>query len=197
MEKGTAPAPTGKTRPGGTRRGKADQLTIAADRILAADAPAGSRFKGDENVIVQDLVLRRQVIRLRRERWLPPDGRTVIAPLPSGIVGHFGPVPRLAAQLAGLGIAISKRQIVRLPNAGQGDFLAEAQDGRRAGLSTAAPWPAPSRRPSAARTGSTALRSMDQRRRHRCPPPAPKTPSAPSSATTASPRSPPRPRRAG
>ena len=35
-----------------------------------------------------------RVIRYRRERWLTPDGRTVIAPLPAGIVGGFGPALR-------------------------------------------------------------------------------------------------------
>ena len=40
--------------------------------------------------MVQDLVVRRHVIRFRRERWLTPEGAAV-APLPPGIVGHFGP----------------------------------------------------------------------------------------------------------
>ena len=104
-------------------------------------------------MLVQDLVLRPHVVRLRRERWLTPDGRTVTAPMPAGIVGHFGPelrrfvlfqyhqgqvtVPRLVAQLRAIGIAISKRQVVRLLNAGQSTFLDEARDVLRAGLSTA------------------------------------------------------------
>jgi len=133
-------------------------------------------------------VLRPCVVRIRRERWLTPDGRTVVAPLPAGIVGHFGPelrrfalfqyhqgqvtVPRLVAQLGAVGIAISKRPVVRLLNEGQGIFLDEARDVLRAGLATA-PLPAPSRRQSAARTGSAAPRSMDQRRRHRRPASAP------------------------
>jgi Transposase IS66 family len=154
MEKGTEPEPTDKARSRGARGGKADRLTIAEERLLAADVPAGSRFKGYEDFLVQDLVLRPHVVRLRRERWLTPDGRTVTAPMPAGIVGHFGPelrrfvlfqyhqgqvtVPRLVAQLTSLGIAISKRQVVRLLNAGQDGFLSEAQDVLRAGLATAA-----------------------------------------------------------
>ena len=31
------------------------------------------------------------MVRLRRERWLTPDGRTVVAPMPAGVTGHFGP----------------------------------------------------------------------------------------------------------
>jgi hypothetical protein len=30
------------------------------------------------------------VVRYRRERWLTPDGETIVAPLPGGISGHFG-----------------------------------------------------------------------------------------------------------
>jgi hypothetical protein len=98
-------------------------------------------------------VLRPHVVRLRRERWLTPDGRTVVAPMPAGIVGHFGPelrrfvlvqyhqgqvtVPRLVAQLQAIGIFISKRQIVRLLNEGQGTFRDEAREVLRAGLAAA------------------------------------------------------------
>jgi hypothetical protein len=98
-------------------------------------------------------VLRPHVVRIRRERWLTPDGQTVVAPMPTGITGHFGPelrrfvlfqyhqgqvtVPRLVAQLTSLGIAVSKRQVVRLLNAGQEAFLDEARDVLRAGLATA------------------------------------------------------------
>jgi len=78
---------TGKTR---SRGGKADRLAITEERTLPADVPAGSRFKGYEDVLVQDLVLRPHVVRFRRERWLTPDGRTVTAPMPAGIGGHFG-----------------------------------------------------------------------------------------------------------
>jgi hypothetical protein len=65
-------------------------------------------------------VLRAHVLRLRRERWLTPDGQSIIAPLPAGTVGHFGPelrrfvlaqyhqgqvtVARLVAQLRAIGI---------------------------------------------------------------------------------------------
>src|SRR3954453_4005569 len=158
MEKGAGSEP-GATNRGRGGRGKADRLTVDQERVVEADAgvqgarPAGSRFKGYEDFLVQDLVLRPHVVRLRRERWLTPDGRTVVAPIPAGIVGHFGPelrrfvlaqyhqgqviLPRLVAQLRAIGILISKRQLVRLLNAGQGAFLDEAREVLRAGLSTA------------------------------------------------------------
>jgi Transposase IS66 family len=137
----------------GTKARKVDRLTVHEERVIAADVPAGSRFKGHKDFLVQDLVLRPHVVRLRRERWLTPDGRTVVAPMPTGVTGHFGPglrrfvlfqyhqgqvtVPRLVAQLRAVGVAISKRQLVRLLNERQGTFLDEAREVLRAGLSAA------------------------------------------------------------
>ena len=136
MEKGAGsePAETGRGRGAGDR--KAKRLSIDEERVIAAEVPAGSRFKGYEDFLVQDLVLRPHVVCLRRERWLTPDGQTVTAPMPAGIVVHFGPelrrfvlfqyhqgqvtVARLVAQLQAIGIRISQRQVVRLLNEGQG-----------------------------------------------------------------------------
>jgi Transposase IS66 family len=145
MEQGTTPKPRGRRG-----RGKTTPRVSIEEKLLKAAVPAGSRFKGYEDFVVQELVLRVQVIRYRRERWVTPDGRTVIAPLPSGIRGHFGPelrrfvlmqhhqgqvtVPRLVAQLQAIGVGISKRQIMRLLIGGQDEFIAEARDVLRAGL---------------------------------------------------------------
>ena len=135
------------------RRGKVVPRVAIEDRVIKAQVPAGSRFKGYETFVVQDIVLRAAAIRYRRERWVTPDGTIVLAPLPAGVTGHFGPelrrfvlaqhhqgqvtVPRLVAQLRGIGVAISKRQVMRLLIAVQDGFLAENRDVLRAGLRTA------------------------------------------------------------
>jgi hypothetical protein len=152
MDQGTTPPPRGK-RGGRRGRGKTIPRVSVEDQVVAAKVPPGSRFKGYQDFVVQDLVLRARMIRYRRERWITPDGRTVIAPLPCGISGHYGPelrrfvlaqyhqgqvtVPRLVQLLEGIGISISKRQVMRLLLGGQEAFLTEARDVLRAGLQTA------------------------------------------------------------
>jgi hypothetical protein len=90
MENATSPKPGGK-RARRHGRGKAVPRVAVEERVLQAEVPAGSRFKGYEDFVVQDLELRVRVIRYRRECWITPDGRTVIAPLPPGVRGHVGP----------------------------------------------------------------------------------------------------------
>src|SRR5918998_565559 len=115
--------------------------------------PAGWRFKGCQDILVRGLRLSAEVVRYRRERWLAPSGEAVLAPLPAGIVGGFGPglrrfllvahaqgqvtAERLTALLAGIGVEISKRQVVRLLTSGLDELIAEDREVLRAGLATA------------------------------------------------------------
>jgi hypothetical protein len=154
---GMEKASEAKPRSGGKkRRGRGRKRVRVAieERVVKVAVPAGSRFKGYESYLVQDLVLHPVAIRFRRERWVTPDGRTVVAPLPPGIDGHFGPelhrfvlaqyhqgqvtVPRLVALLEAIGIQVSKRQVVRLLIGRQGRFCEEAQAVLRTGLAEAA-----------------------------------------------------------
>ena len=152
MEQATEPKPP-RDGKGRRRRGKVEPRVAVEERVLHATVPPGSQFQGYQDFLVQDLVLRTEVVRYRRERWRTPEGQLVVAPLPGGVEGHFGPelrryvlaqyhqgqttVPRLVAQLRGLGIAISKRQVMRLLIADQQPFLDENQDVLRAGLESA------------------------------------------------------------
>lgn len=138
----------------GRRASKNANLVIDETRMLKPDhVPAGSRFKGYETFLVQELIVCPWTVCYRRERWQTPCGKTIVAPLPDGIIGHFGAnlvrfmlaqyhqcqvtVPRLSAQLQDFGLSISQRQVMRLLIKDKDDFLAEAADVLQAGLETA------------------------------------------------------------
>ena len=151
MDKGTEPPKPGKKekRRG---RGRVTPRVSIEEKAIEAEVPPGSRFKGHEPFLVQDLVISVHATCYQRERWIAPDGRTILAPLPEGISGHFGPelrrfvlmqyhqgqstLPRLLALLRSIGVSISKRQLLRLLTDKQDDFVAEARAVLRAGLET-------------------------------------------------------------
>jgi hypothetical protein len=136
-------------------RGKVTPRVTVEEKVIETEIPPGSRFKGYVPFLVQDLVISATATCYQRERWVTPDGRTILAPLPEGIDGHFGPelrrfvlmqyhqgqstMPRLLALLRSVGVAISKRQLVRLLNENHEGFIAEARNVLRAGLETS-PW---------------------------------------------------------
>jgi Transposase IS66 family len=152
MEQASDPKPPqgNKPRRGSTRA----KLTIHEERVIAVVPPAGSHFKGYAGYVVQDLVIHPHVIDFRRQRFLTADGKVMTAPLPEGIVVHFGPqlrrfvlaayhqgqatMPRLLTLLRAIGIFISKREVVRLLDASQARFRNEARDVLREGLRS--PW---------------------------------------------------------
>ena len=151
MDKATDGASGRKQRREKRRRGAKKPTAPIEERVVPATGiTAGARFKGYETFTVQDLRIEAQVVCYRRERWLLPDGRTVVAPLPVGIGDHFGPelrrfilaqyhqgqttVPRLVELLGTLGVDISKRQVVRILTESNEAFITEARDVLRAGL---------------------------------------------------------------
>ncbi|MGP0067985.1 MAG: hypothetical protein ACLQGP_30870 [Isosphaeraceae bacterium] len=131
-------------RPGSAKRSKTAQLTITDETVLRLPHhPEGAVFKGYEELVVKDLLIKPRVILYRREHWLTPDGRSLLAPLPAEVVpgSHFGPdlicyilhqyhhqhvtQPLLLEQLHQLGIDISAGQLSRIITEGKEAFHQE------------------------------------------------------------------------
>jgi hypothetical protein len=79
-------------------RGKVTPRVKVKDQVVKVAVPEGSRFKGHEPFLAQNLVISVSATRYQRERWVTPDGRSILAPLPEGgwaakrgPTGHFGP----------------------------------------------------------------------------------------------------------
>ena len=156
MEKATdlPDAAAGRTKGEHSKRRRGsnlEKLKINQTVVVPVAAPAGSRRKGYEEIVVQDLALNPSATLYRRERWETPDGQTLIAPLEPGIVGGYGPhlhrlvlmlhfqgqmtCERILALLNAAGVVISKRQVVRLLVAKLETFRAEDEEVLTAGLS--------------------------------------------------------------
>ncbi len=150
------PPPTpaeGEKRPGSAKRSKNAQLTIHREvPLYVADAPAGSVSLGFEPYVVQELVFEPRVTRYLRQRVRTPDGRTLLAPLPDGVLGsaHFGSTlisfmlyqyhhnhvtqPLLLEHLQEVGIAISAGQVNRILTEDKDAFHQEKEELLPAGL---------------------------------------------------------------
>src|SRR3954467_446967 len=149
MEKATQPRPADPGRRPG-RGAKRDRVT--REVTLRVEVPPGSRFKGYKTVVQRDLVLVAEVVRYKRERWLTPEGQTIIAPLPVGVTGGFGPgvqrfclalhmqgqvtTEHLTDLLNGIGLSISKREVVRLLTTDLEPFAQEDHAVLQAGLNS-------------------------------------------------------------
>lgn len=151
-----APDPmASQKRPGSDKRAKTAELTIHEEVIVKPQQiPPGSQFKGYEDFVVQDLILEPHNVRYRRERWVTPDGATVVASLPDAVVpgSHFGPdlhcfilhqyhhqhvtQPLLLEQLRQLGVDISSGQLNRILTEDKDAFHQEKEELLPAGLLT-------------------------------------------------------------
>jgi hypothetical protein len=152
---GAAPLSSPK-RPGSEKRPKNSQLTIHHRVPLHIDdLPAGAVFKGYEPYLVQDLVIESQNTLYLRARYQFPDGRSLLAPLPVGVLPgkHFGATligyilhqhhhagvtqGALLQSLRDYGVDISAGELNRLLTEEQSRFHQEKDEVRAAGLQTA------------------------------------------------------------
>jgi hypothetical protein len=144
-------------RPGSAKRSKTAGLTITDEIVIPlAHRPEGAVFKGYEDFVVQDLILKPRVILYRREHWQTPDGKSLVAPLPAEAVpgSHYGPdlicfilhqyhhqhvtQPLLLEQLRQLGIDISAGELCRLLTEGKEAFHREKDELLPAALAVSA-----------------------------------------------------------
>jgi hypothetical protein len=142
-----------------TQRSRKRDLRIDRTEVVGVDRatlPADARFKGYADVVIQDVIIRADTIRFRRETFYSPTtGRMYRAELPAGYRGQFGPglkVLVLALADAGLmseaailtlvrsvGVRISAGQVSNLLIHGQDAFHAEQAAVYEAGLRSS-PW---------------------------------------------------------
>jgi hypothetical protein len=154
------PPPTTTPTPKERRRGKPsgpknNQLTIHREVPLhPATLPEGATFKGFEPYVVQDLLIQSDNTRYLRARYELPEGGSLLAALPAGVLpvegGHFGAnlvayildqyhqaqvtEPLLLEQLWEYGLVISAGQLHRILTANQDHFHQEKAEVLAAGL---------------------------------------------------------------
>jgi Transposase IS66 family len=130
------PPPEGSKRPGSAKRPKTAELRIHHEEKLdiVPNLPEGATLRGYEPYVVQELIIRNENTRFLRARYELPDGGSVLAPFPAGVLpvagGHFGAnlvayildqyyqamvtEPLLLEQLWEYGIDISSGQLHRI-----------------------------------------------------------------------------------
>lgn len=142
-------------------RQRPDRRLLRVDReevcqVARERLPPDAQFKGWEELVVQDVVLRTDTVRFRREKWYARStGTTYLAPLPPGYAGHFGPgvktlvlslyhatgvsEPKIHELLASVGLQVAASTLSDWLTAAQDAFHAEAAAVYEAGLASS-PW---------------------------------------------------------
>lgn len=141
-----------------TKRSKLDRIPINREEVLKvnrAELPPDAVFKGYDEVVVQELRIRTDNVKFRKEKYYSAStNKTYLAPLPAGYGGEFGPnvkslclvfshlcnmtEPKIADVLANLGILISTGHISHLLTGAQEQFGEEKRAIVEAGLGSSA-----------------------------------------------------------
>ena len=78
------------------KKSKNKTIKISREEIVVypqEQLPADAQFKGYEEVIVQDILLKPDNVLFRKQKYYSPQtGKTYLAPLPTGYDGEFGPL---------------------------------------------------------------------------------------------------------
>jgi hypothetical protein len=138
---------------------KLDRIPINREETVRVDParlPADAEFKGHEDVVVQDLIIKTDNVLFHKEKYYSPSAKkTYLADLPPGYSGQFGPgikalvlvqyhacnvaEPKLLEFLRNVGIVISAGQLSNLLIKEQQGFHAEKTAVYEAGLRSS-PW---------------------------------------------------------
>jgi len=138
---------------------KKAEIQINREQEVAVDPgilPEDAKFKGYEDVVVQDIMLRRDNILFRKQKYYAPSTRrTYLAQLPRGYEGQFGPgikaltlamyfgmgasEPKILEFYENVGIQISEGELSNLLIKDQARFHAEKDAVYEAGLGSS-PW---------------------------------------------------------
>lgn len=136
------------------KKSKKASIVINREEVVKVNReslPADAKFKGYEEVVIQDILLCADNVRFRKEKWYSPSQyQTYLAALPAGYAGQFGPglkslvltlyfggqmtEPKILEFLGYAGIQISPGQISGLLTKGQEEFHAENEAVCEAGL---------------------------------------------------------------
>jgi hypothetical protein len=88
------------------------EQTLDVDRT---SLPDDAQFKGQEDVLVQDIVLHTDNVLFHKEKFYSPSaGQSYLAPLPAGYEGQFGPGIKALTIVLAFGANVSEPKILEL-----------------------------------------------------------------------------------